>query len=326
MNVLDKYIKFEKNNINQFAKEVLSDYYDEEIFAKFLNVYIDNRYYNFYGDELTNLEENIFDQLKKTLTKLIEGVDLATRDKITEMYVLFNYILCFDEVNILNDKTLVRLLCDYRRELFGITDTIFQENISKFINSTRKKREKFFEFFHSDDFYIKRYTTSKPNVIDIELDHHINFSKLYSDYAIDRVFDSGAIGEDKLLVEYYLMTSIIIKDVRECIYNNYYLLEFASSLFENREKLDNLLTIAEDDCFKNQTIFKITFDDYVKYGGKIKDMIREGYKFAIFVHDEEINDDDFILFSIFEYIIVNQNSKYCNNMEENDKIITINDR
>ena len=38
MNVLDKYIKFERNNINQFAKEVLSDYYDEEYFSKLLNI------------------------------------------------------------------------------------------------------------------------------------------------------------------------------------------------------------------------------------------------------------------------------------------------
>ena len=34
MNMLEKYIDFEKNSINQFAKEVLSDYYDEELFKK----------------------------------------------------------------------------------------------------------------------------------------------------------------------------------------------------------------------------------------------------------------------------------------------------
>ena len=38
MNALKEYINFEKNNINNFAKEVLSDYYDEDLFNKLLNI------------------------------------------------------------------------------------------------------------------------------------------------------------------------------------------------------------------------------------------------------------------------------------------------
>ena len=323
MNMLDEYIKFEKNNISLFAKEVLADYYDEEIFAKLLNTYIENRYYNFYSDIDLNLEENIFDHLSKTLEKLVEGVDLDTKSKINEMYLLFNYILCFDEVNIINDKTLVRLLCDYRRELFSMNDTIFQSNISKFIDSTRKKREKFFDYFHTDDFYIKKYMTSKENVIDIELNHKIKFPKLYSEYAIDRVFSTGDINEDRLFVEYYLITSVIIRDIRACIYDNYYLKEFATSLIDNKEKYEKLLNVASDDCFKNQTVMKITYNDYVKHNGNVKDMIRDGFKFAILISDDDVKEEDFLLLDIFEYIIVNKNSKYCNTSEKNDKIIII---
>ncbi len=323
MNMLDEYIKFEKNNISLFAKEVLADYYDEEIFAKLLNTYVENRYYNFYSDTDNNLEENIFDHLNKTLEKLVEGVDLDTKSKINEMYLLFNYILCFDEVNSINDKTLVRLLCDYRRELFSMNDTIFQNNISKFIDSTRKKREKFFDYFHTDDFYIKKYMTSKENVVDIELNHKIKFPKLYSEYAIDRVFTTGSINEDRLFVEYYLITNVIIKDIRACIYDNYYLIEFATSLFENKEKYEKLINIASDDCFKNQTVMKITYDDYAKHSGSVKDMIRDGFKFAISINDDDVKEDEFLLLDIFEYIIVNKNSKYCNTSEKNDKIIVI---
>ena len=323
MNMLDEYIKFEKNNISLFAKEVLADYYDEEIFAKLLNTYIENRYYNFYSDIDLNLEENIFDHLSKTLEKLVEGVDLDTKSKINEMYLLFNYILCFDEVNIINDKTLVRLLCDYRRELFSMNDTIFQSNISKFIDSTRKKREKFFDYFHTDDFYIKKYMTSKENVIDIELNHKIKFPKLYSEYAIDRVFSTGDINEDRLFVEYYLITNVIIRDIRACIYDNYYLIEFATSLIDNKEKYEKLLNVASDDCFKNQTVMKITYNDYVKHNGNVKDMIRDGFKFAILISDDDVKEEDFLLLDIFEYIIVNKNSKYCNTSEKNDKIIII---
>lgn len=325
MNALKEYINFEKNNINVFAKEVLSDYYDEELFNKLLNTYIENRYYNFYGDKNCNLEDTIFDHLKKKLMKLIEGVDEETKNKISEMYVLFNYILCFDGVNNINDITLVKLLCDYRKSLFGINDAIFQKNITKLISSVNEKREKFFNFFNSEEFYLNEYSTSKEDVFDIEIRHNIEFPKLYSEYAIERVFNTLDINEDKLLVEYYLITKKIIENIKGCIFNRYYMLDLAPSLFEDKDKLYNLLSIAEDDCFKNQTIMKINYENYAKYTDIVKNMIRDGYKFAIFI-DDDINKDDFILFNIFDYIVVNKDSKYCKDMEDNDKIIIVNDR
>ena len=325
MNMLEKYIEFEKNNIALFAKEVLSDYYDEEIFAKLLAKYIEARYYNFYSEKDSKMEDTIFERLNKTVKKLLDESDEETKEKISEMYVLFNYVLCFDEVNIIKDNTLVRLLSDYRFGLFGLKDSIFEENMKRLISTTRLKRKKLFDYFHTDDFYLRKYTTSKDNVISVELNHKINFPKLYSDYAIDRVFHEGNINEDRMLVEYYLVTSLIIKDIKECIYDQYYLVEFATSLFDDKEKLAKTLEITSNDCFKNQTIFKISYADYVKYTNSIKDLIREGYKFSISIEDDT-PEDDFILFNIFEYIVVNNNSKYCATAEENDKILIINDK
>lgn len=325
MNILEEYIKFEKSNIKKLAKSVLSDLYEEESFDKLLNAYIENRYYNFYNDKHDNLEDNIFEHLKDVLDKLFEGASEESKNKYSQMYVLFNYILCFDEVNIIKDKTLVRLLCDYRYELTNLKDEIFKSNISKLIATSKKKREEFFEYFHSDDFYLERNTTSRDNIVDIVLDYNINFSKLYSDYAIERVFNSDTINEEKLLVEYYLITEVIIKDIRECIFDKYYLLEFTSSLFENKELLTKLLNISSNDCFKSQAVLKVTYNDFTKYGNSIKDLIKAGYKLAIIVNDEEIIEDDFVLLSIFEYIIVKKDSKYCKNKDYSDKIVSIND-
>ena len=325
MNMLEEYINFEKNNILLFAKEVLSTLFDEEIFLKLLNSYIDNRYYNYYGNNETNIEENVFIHLKKVFDKLNEDLDEESKEKLTEMYMIFNYVLCFDEVNNLKDKTLIKLLCDYRKDLFGITDGIFQENITKFIINTKKKRSKFFDYFNTNEFYLEKYSTTKDYLIDVELKYSINFPRIYSEYAIDRVFNESDINEDKLFVEYYLLTRMIIKDIKACIFNRFYLIEFAVSLFEDKERLDKLLLVASNDLFKSQTIFKINYNDYVNYGSRIKDLIRDGYKFAIDIGEENI-DDDYILMSIFEYVIISNKSKYCNEIGENDKIIMINDR
>ena len=325
MDMIEEYIKFERNNIEVFAKENLVDLYDKELFEPLLDTYIKTRYYNYYDEENDNLEESIFNQLNKTLTKQMDGTDPETKDKLAEMYVLFNYILCFDDVNLMDDKGLIKLLCDHRKDLFGTFDSIFQEKITKLLASTQKKRNEFFEFLGTEDFSLERNTTNRDEVIDLVLDHHLKFPKIYSSYAIERVFNQEDIGEDKLLIEYYLVTDLIIKDIKSGTTNNKYLIEFNTSLYENKEKLQKVLTITGNECYKNQAVFKIDLDDYAKYGNDIKDMIREGYKFAIYIGRENI-DDDLVLFNAFEYIIVAKNSRYCKQAKDNDKILMIYDK
>ena len=324
MNMLKEYINFEKNNITLFAKQVLStDYYEEETFSKLLDIYMDNRYYNFYSDEATPFEERIFNHLRKTVMKLSEGQDDNTKDRLVEMFTVFNYVLCLDGVKTVTYKTLVRLVSEYHRNLYNLDDvTLFREEMTKLLKTIEDKRKKFFDYFKTSDFEIKNYTTSKDNLIDVELKYNIKFPKLYSEFAIDRVFNEGVIKEDKLLVEYYLLTSMIINDIRGCVFDRFYLIDFATSLFEDKERLSNLLEIASDDCFKGQTIFKITYEEYTKYGNDIKNMIRDGYMFALKINDE-IDKNDFILFEMFTYIIVDNNSKYLKS--KNDKVIVIND-
>jgi hypothetical protein len=239
-----------------------------------------------------------------------------------ENYLVFNFVLYFDGVSFVEDSIFFTLLKKYRMKLFNLDDKLFQENISKFIYNTNKKREKFYKLFETKDFYLCETATNIDNVKDIVLKYNIDFPKIYSDYAIDRVFDSNTISEEKMFVEYQLVTLNILKDIRSCIFDKNYLVEFPSSLLDNKDGLKSLLDGFSDDCFKNQSIFKIKYEDYCKYGNDIKDMIKDGYLFAIEL-DEEEDIEDLIIFNIFKYIIVDKDSKYCNNKAIFDKIIMI---
>ena len=101
-----------------------------------------------------------------------------------------------------------------------------------------------------------------------------------------------------------------------------YLIEFPVSLFENKEGLNTLLSDFNDDCFKSQSVFKIKYEDYCKYGNDVKSMIKDGYLLAIELDDEE-EIDDLIIFELFSYIIVDKDSKYCTNKAINDKLIIV---
>ncbi len=320
MNAINEYINFEKSNIILFAKEVLSEYYDEEMFEKLLTTYVESRYYNYNNFCKKTLSEDIFGELKKTLTRLVEGTDKDTKKKLKEMYVIFYYVMIFDGVIDVDEKKLVSLLCSYRLELFDLEDMIFKENMFKLLANVARKRKEFFSTFKCEDFEINRSSTSNINITDIVLRHRINFPKIYSEYAVDRVFNTGIINEDKTMVLYYLTSYYIMKDIKDCEFDDYYLLDFPCSLFENRDKLETLLEIVDNDIFRNQTIFKISYDDYGKYINNVKDMMREGYKFALIANDEELKDNNLVLTTIFEYIIVDKDSAHLN---ESDKMIYI---
>ena len=129
------YVNFEKNNITLFAKQVLStDYYEEETFSKLLDIYMENRYYNFYSDEATPFEERIFNHLRKAVMKLSEGQDDNTKARLAEMFTVFNYVLCLDGVKTITYKTLVRLVSEYHRNLYSLEDvTLFREEMTKLL-------------------------------------------------------------------------------------------------------------------------------------------------------------------------------------------------
>ena len=322
MNMLEEFLKFEKNNITLFAKEVLSDLYDENLFTTLLNVYVDDRYYNYYSNSEIPFEDNIMNHIEKAFINYTEGMEDEEKSKLIENYLVFVFVLYFDGVLFIEDSIFLALLKKYRLKLFKMEDELFQENITKFIYNTERKREKFYKMFETKYFYLSETPTSMENVSDIVLKYNIDFPKIYSDYAIDRVFDSTGISEDKMFVEYQLVTLNILKDIKICNFDKNYLLEFPQSLFENKEGLKNLLNIFNNDCFKNQSVFKIKYEDYCKYGNDVKDMIKEGFLLAMELDDEE-EIEDLIIFNIFKYIIVDKDSKYCNDKAINDKIITV---
>ena len=317
MKAINDYINIEKTNINNFAKEILSTYYDEELFNKILNVYINCRYYNYESFAPTTFNDDILHALKKELEKLLIGTEPEVKQKLKEMYLIYYYIFMFDGLIQAPDKKLVTLLSQYRDKLFDEQDMLFKENIEKIIRTTNEKRKQFINMFKSEDFEIKRKGTSDDKVFDIVLNHKIEFPKLYSEFAIDRVFTTGNVNEDKLLVLYYIVSGVIIKDIKKCIYDNYYLIEFAPSLFENKEKLSATLEVIDNDIFRDHIYFKMSFEDYSKYSGNVKDMIKLGYKFVLICTDEDLKDDNFVLSSMFDYIVVDKNSIYLSDSNKN---------
>ena len=77
-----------------------------------------------------------------------------------------------------------------------------------------------------NNFILSFQKTNIKRLENISIDYDIKFPKLYSEYAIDKVFNSGVIGEDKIFIEYYLVCSNILKKIIAGDFSFNYLVDF----------------------------------------------------------------------------------------------------
>ena len=156
----------------------------------------------------------------------------------------------------------------------------------------------------------------------MKLKYNIKFPMIYSNNAIEKVFNSDIVNEDKLFIEYILLSIKIINDIEDGNYNLNYLVEFSNSLFEKKQKLNRLLEVINNQSIQDRISFIIDHKNFIKYKEEIYNFIKEGFKIAIKL-DETFEFDVIELkrLTIFSYILVDKNFNYYQDVLKNKKIL-----
>lgn len=316
------YITFVKKNITKYMKLMMDKDFVKDAFTELLDTYIKVRYYNYYDVKYKNFESNINFYVKNKAMELIKDRDEKNVDKIKAMFHFFKYILYFDDV--LDDESLKDItleIYEYRCNTLGLSDDITSE-LTGMINEDKKRKEKYLGGFDSDKFYLKYFKTNNKYVLEVQLDYNIKFNRIYSDYSIDKVYNTGIINEDKLFITYYLVSNMILKNAIKGEFNINYMVSFPCSLFEKKDKLNRLLNIINSEVIRNNIVIKFSYSDYLLYKDIIDNLIKEGYKVGIIIDDKFTYDDhDIMWLSVFSYVIVQKDTK-INGVNE-DKMIVI---
>ena len=83
--------------------------------------------------------------------------------------------------------------------------------------------------------------------------HDFNVSKLYSEYAIERAYDSEVVVENKVYLMLLLLSSRVLKDSMELKYDNNYVIDFPVSLFDKQKKILKWHKRNQEKTSSNQT-------------------------------------------------------------------------
>ena len=283
-NLMDTYLKFTEKKIKKYMKAIFSSYYNEEFVSEYLKTYINARYYNvqntekparaFYLrilDELDYKEDTLMEKCEKEAESLSEKQQRLK--VISTVKEVFGYILFFDNVrNIENFKTIgsikeiVAKALAVASEAYGFkVPKDAEDKIYKEIKSDLLSKDLFLDKFDTDEFMLNFENSElRDDLFFVELLYNVKMPMQYSSQAVAQVFSEGIIAEDKLQVEYLLLSIIVIRDIVNGSFKDTYIAEFAPTLFKKKQKLDSLLSIIDNQALQSEISLNIMYSDYIK--------------------------------------------------------------
>ena len=309
INLADKYIELTKKQIIEYLKLILGNKFSKKYCDIYMKKYIDIRYYNFYDyDTSRTLRKKILDYLRDRAEELcIDNIE--DRVIIDQMCLFFYYVLYFDKV--INTKDIgkvIEKIAKLRKRVLNKEEDNFEKDLYNLVKDYKNQKEKLLEKFDSEEFFIK-FTNypQKLNVYRVNLKYDLKFPLVYSEFAINKAFNVGLINEDKLVIEYYLITKKVLEDVLKQNFTRHYVLEFTDKLLNKPNKLKNLLNIINNTAIKDKVSIKLKYEAFIENKEKIYDLMREGYKITIILDNAfETNYQNIEGLSAFEYVIVNK--------------------
>lgn len=279
INIVDEFIRMKNKIISSNLKDIMGEKYEKEKCDHILEKYFEIRFFNEnYKMDNTQSKEKIFKNINDYILRTLpEEYD----DKIV---------------------TLIYLLDDN-------FDNIEEKGFKKILEKNQRTFNYFISELDCEDFYLDIKDTNIENVYDVGLNYSIKMPELYSEKAINGVFNKGVIAERKMLVEYILVLRNLLVGAIEYDFKTDYIVEFNSDVLEKKSKSEKILKMLNNKLAFDHISLKITYEDFLKYKDEISELINEGYQFSVVLNDDLILSREVkIYLRLFKYILVKKDT------------------
>ena len=318
INIMNEYIEITKKQISEYMKLVFEEQFNSKYCDIFTERYVNIRYLNYYENDLETTRRKVLEHLREVGEEIIIN-NIKDRELIELMRVFFYYVIYFDNVTYYKDlRKKIEQIGKVKIKRIG--KELDEDELYNRMTYYIKQKEEIIEEFSSEDFFIKvsKYP-NKSNVFRINLKYkNIKFPLEYSEFAINRAYQTGLINEDKLVIEYYLTVVEILKDIIKQNFKRKYIVEFAATLLKKPKKIKSILNILKNEIIQEKISLKIKYENFLETKQEIYDLMREGYRITVILDNSFVpNFKDIESLKIFEYVIINQGLKYYEDIIEN---------
>lgn len=301
-NIISEYVDFIKREFLNFFKIIFKDNYKRNLCLPLLDKYIEVRYY----DE-TNYpnEKDFIKRLNKELIDVFEEiVNEENVEDLKNIVALFGYVAYLDDISItINNLEVIEALVN-DENIKGIDKELKSELKTWYIN-IKKTKEKFNDTLVSKEFNLLEKKLGR-RLYYLTLEHNVKISNLYSEYAIDKAYNTGIINEDKLFITYILASLVVLNNSINLDFSNRYMVPITNTLFEKEKKFQRLLNILDNPLSKKNILIRLTYGDYKNYKSIINKLINLGYSFGLELNDNYDGSINELI--LFPYILVKKDS------------------
>ena len=339
-NLMDTYITYTEKKIKKYMKTILDKQYDENLVNEYLKTYINARYYNIQNtdtparafylrilEELEYKEDILMKKCEEESQNLNEKQEQL--NKIHNLKELFAYILFFDNVrNVENFKTIDNMK-EIISKMIQTANALFKIDISQSaekklyeeIKNDMLEKELFLDKFDTDEFALQFENSKvKDDVYFVTLEQKVKMPMQFSEAAIEKVYHEGIVAEDKLQIEYILLSVVVISDIINGNFDDTYIAEFTSSLLKKKQKLDSILSILGNQELQDKIHLNIMYADYIKNQKSILEYTKKGYNFTITLDNEAKSIEDVEKLKMFKMVIVPQKLALYKEIKNNKEL------
>jgi len=316
-NVISEYIDFVKASILGFYKIILDNTYDKNLIEPLLNRYILVRY---CGETSFLGEQDLIEILSKEFKNVIDPImNKDNEEELKTIYALFVYVFYFDECYYIENTSLL-LDSFFQDESIKVNFTEKKKReVTRFISKFNANKERFDLVFRSAYFGIEEKIL-KSNLYHVTLSQNVKVSNLYSEYAIEKAFNSGVVNEDKLFITLLMTSQKILNNAIGLDFSRYYLIDFVTTFLTKEKKIARVFNIIDNDLAKKYLILNIKYIDYILNKENIDSYIKMGFSFSVTIDDKF--EDDYADLILFTCVIVNSKSENYDIIMENRKQIS----
>lgn len=332
-NIMDMYLNFTEKRIKKYMKMIYVRFYNEKIVSEYLKTYVNARYYNIRNTSkpARAFYLRIIDELEFKEQILIKK-DKAKQNlkMISNVRKVFAYILFFDNVRKVENFKKIDSLREIIKRIMEIVTADFniktskekEESLYKEITSDMLDADIFLDKFETDEFMLNfENCEQREELYFTELEHNIKMPMQYSDVAIDKVFSEGIVAEDKLQVEYMLLSVMSVRDIIEGNFKDTYVAEFTNTLFKKKAKLDSILSIIDNQALQDKININLDYSDYIKYQKIVLEYTNKGYNFAITLDNTIKSVEDVEKLKMFKIVIAPKNLVLNKELKQNKAIL-----
>lgn len=310
--------KKSKNIVDKlfFVKDIVYDEILDTILKPCKSYIINSSFREQFVNQYFNLKYYGTDEDRKNVRKLIKNYSDELIKKNIRDENKVNAIKAYKDAFIFISNIEDNRICKYKVELKKVfkydeeTLKSMSFDIGNIIKYTNEYLEDVLEKLKTNTFEVKyNKFTGQKYLYGVLLNHNISFSKVYSDYIVDKTYSEGVVSEDKLEVLLNMLLCRVVFDMLRFDYSPRYFVYIPKALYGKNKKLDRILGTIDNDYAKNHIYFLTSASNMINNKEDFLRLRKKGYSFAcIFDTQIDYKNDDLGYIYMNDYFFIDSST------------------